>query len=257
MIHNVIPEHYINSEFERIAQEREAGKTPEDIEKEKYDKQSATTKKLKALDRHLRKINFKFMFDLVQVCLSLTGDLHKQGTDISHARMFDFGLSKQTVVIEKDGVVLKANAFGVTVNTYYTFSNLYAFITQFVDSVKVYNNNMVVQISVDQYKKFIKDIDQDKALYPDYTEQEISKLAISGLEDLVVGQAQKKKIVFNDDKLIKKADNTFTDSRLFTPAANDTMPRLQQPKGKAYFESERNFQPNPAAAVARGAMTPG
>lgn len=90
------------------------------------------------------------MFDLVQVCFSLTGEVQKQGRDITtNARMFDFGVSKQTVVIEKDGVVLKANAFGVTVNTYYTFSNLFAFITQFVDSVKVYNNNMAVQISVD------------------------------------------------------------------------------------------------------------
>lgn len=104
---------------------------------------------MKALDRHLRKINFKLMFDLVHVCLSLTGEMHKQGTDNLHARMFDFGVSKQTVVIEKDGTVLKANAFGVTVNTYYTFSNLFAFVTTFVDSVKVYKNNMAVQISVD------------------------------------------------------------------------------------------------------------
>ena len=69
MIHTVIPEQYINSEFERIAQQKENSKSPEDIEKEKYEKQSAMTKKLKGVDRALRKINFKFLFDLVRVCL--------------------------------------------------------------------------------------------------------------------------------------------------------------------------------------------
>lgn len=126
MIHTVIPEQYINSEFERIAQQKENSKSPEDIEKEKYEKQSVMTKKLKGVDRALRKINFKFLFDLVSVCLSLTGEA---GQENSHARMFDFGVSKQSIVIEKDGVVLKANAFGVTVNTYYTFCNLFAFVT--------------------------------------------------------------------------------------------------------------------------------
>lgn len=126
MIHTLIPEQYINSEFERIAQQKENSKSPEDIEKEKYEKQSAMTKKLKGVDRALRKINFKFLFDLVSVCLSLTGEA---GMENSHARMFDFGVSKQSIVIQKDGVVLKANAFGVTVNTYYTFSNLFAFVT--------------------------------------------------------------------------------------------------------------------------------
>jgi hypothetical protein len=54
-----------------------------------------------------------------------------------------------------------------------------------VDSVKVYGNNMAVQISVDQYKKFIKDIEKVKE--PDYSEQEIAKIASFGIEDLVKG----------------------------------------------------------------------
>ena len=73
----------------------------------------------------------------------------------------------------------------------------------------MYGNNMAVQISVDQYKKFIKDIEKVKELYPDYSEQEIAKIASFGIEDLVKGSAPKKKIVFNDDKLIKKSDNKF------------------------------------------------
>ena len=56
-----------------------------------------------------------------------------------------------------------------------------------MDSVKVYGNNMAVQISVDQYKKFIKDIEKVKVLYPDYSEQEIAKIASFGIEDLVKG----------------------------------------------------------------------
>jgi len=49
------------------------------------------TKKLKQVDRALRKINFQFMFDLGSVCLSLTGQAGKQNKNVS---MLDFGVSK-------------------------------------------------------------------------------------------------------------------------------------------------------------------
>ena len=93
--------------------------------------------------------------------------------------MIDFGVCNQKLEIQKDWNTLKTNAFGVTLNTYFSFTNLFMFFTSFAETMKIHASNMTVQTSAEQYKKFLKDIDRVKQLYPNYNEsQKIQSLGI-------------------------------------------------------------------------------
>ena len=63
---------------------------------------------------------------------------------------------------------LNANLFGITVNTHYSFDKIYNFVTILGKAVGVYAENMAVQMAIEEYKKFIKDVEKVKRLYPDY-----------------------------------------------------------------------------------------
>ena len=89
------------------------------------------------------------------ICFGLTGEIAAKNVSTKNAKLadffstknaklVDFGLKNQTIKIEKDGVMLKLNAFGVTANTYYSFVNIYTFFHTFIDAVKVHSHNMAI-----------------------------------------------------------------------------------------------------------------
>ena len=53
-----------------------------------------------------------------------------------------------------------------------------------MDTAKVNSHNMLVQTSLEEYKKFLKDIEKVKSLYPDYTEKEVEKFSYHGIEEI-------------------------------------------------------------------------
>ena len=62
---------------------------------------------------------------------------------------------------------MQANICGITVNTHYRFDKIYKFVKILQKTVAVYAENMAVQIAIDEYKRFIKDTQKVKSLYPD------------------------------------------------------------------------------------------
>lgn len=92
---------------------------------------------------------------------------------VGNHKLADFGLCGQKVVIKKEGPCLQANICGVTVDTYYSFDKIYGFASLLKDSAMVYANNMAVQMSYSQYRKFIQDVEKVRSIYPDYSEEEI------------------------------------------------------------------------------------
>ena len=146
------------------------------IEKEKLksDQEIKMIKTLKKADRALRKMDGSISFELGTVQLSVTGN--RSESTFSNSKMSDFGLSNQKLKITKVGMRLNANIFGITANTYFSTSQLYSFTTQFAQAAQIYGDNMAVQMSMEEYKIFIKSVDKCKELYPAYTEEQLTKV---------------------------------------------------------------------------------
>lgn len=53
---------------------------------------------------------------------------------------------------------MKINAFGIVIDTYYSLDKVYSYSLMFLDASKIYGSNLALQLSTDQYTKFIKDI---------------------------------------------------------------------------------------------------
>lgn len=174
MIHNEIPESYIKSEFDKLYEAREAAKSVIEREKEKHDKEVKLIKNLRKVDRALRKMDGSFAFELGTVQMSVTGN--RSETQFGNSKMADFGLSNQKIKITKVGMRLNANIFGITANTYFSTSQLFSFGNQFAEAAKIYADNMAVQMSMKEYKHFIKTVDKCKELYPAYTEEQLQKV---------------------------------------------------------------------------------
>jgi hypothetical protein len=90
--------------------------------------------------------------------------------------------------VQKQGLTLQANICGVTVDTYYSFDKIFGFALILKDSTQAYASNMALQISYEQYKKFLKDVEKVKSVYPDYSEEELARMKGQ------VGQALVKKM---------------------------------------------------------------
>lgn len=82
-------------------------------------------RKLRKVDRHAVKYDFSVQFTLSKVSVAVTGN--RSDKDIGNNKMADFGVEDQKVKIEKLGTQMKANIFGITLNTYYSTSKLYSF----------------------------------------------------------------------------------------------------------------------------------
>lgn len=76
-------------------------------------------------------------------------------------------------------------------DTYYSFDKIFGFAMILKDSTQAYASNMALQISYEQYKKFLKDVEKVKSVYPDYSEEQLQQLAKMKGE---IGQALVKKM---------------------------------------------------------------
>lgn len=119
---------------------------------------------------------------LSKVQLAVTGN--RGDKDIGNSKLADFGISDQKVKIEKIGNKMQANIFGITANTYYSTTRLFSFANQFAQASKIYAENMALQMSIEEYKKFIKQVDKVKEVYTGYSEEEIKAVREYGIQDL-------------------------------------------------------------------------
>lgn len=109
--------------------------------------------------------------------------------ELDNNKLVDFGLCGQQITIKKNDNNLNANICGVTVNTYYRFDRIFKFMTIFGNSAKQYVDDMAVQIAIEQYKKYIQNIERVKSMNPDMVVSKAKKTSSAN----VIGQANTNK----------------------------------------------------------------
>jgi hypothetical protein len=114
----------------------------------------------------VRNKTFYVTIDLGDIFLSLTEKA------LGNHKLLDVGISGQKISLVKKSKTMKINAFGIVIDTYYSLDKVYSYGLMFLDSGSVYGGNLALQLSTDQYTRFIKDIKRVQSLYPNYTEKQ-------------------------------------------------------------------------------------
>ena len=84
---------------------------------------------LRKVDRELKKMEFQVKVELGNFILALTDKA------VGNHKLLDLGVCGQQITVRKEGQCLKANIFGITIDTYYSFEQISAFGTLLSDSV--------------------------------------------------------------------------------------------------------------------------
>ena len=63
------------------------------------------------------------------------------------------------------------NMGGITLNTFFTFAEIYRFLKTYMQSVQAYMQNFTIQTSHESYEQFIKDIEYVQKIYPEYDDE--------------------------------------------------------------------------------------
>ena len=141
-----------------------------DIKKKEEKSKKDLNRMLKKVDKELRQMEFQVAVEFGNIMLALTDRA------VGNHKLVDFGICGQKLNIQKVKQCLQANICGITVDTYYSFERIAGFGTLLQDSATTYAKNMAVQMSFEQYKKFIKDIEKVRSIYPDYSDQELDQV---------------------------------------------------------------------------------
>ncbi len=60
---------------------------------------------------------------------------------------------------------------GLTLNTFFAFSEIYRFVKTYAQTIKAYLSNFTLQTSQGSYEQFIKDIEYVQKIYPEYDDE--------------------------------------------------------------------------------------
>lgn len=102
----------------------------------------------------MRDWDFGVTIETTNVQFNITGN--KNDSNISNQCMFNFGIANHRVLLQKKLRTLSINASGITMETYFSFIEIYRFVMKFAESSKIHMHNLKIQTSMDQYSKWIK-----------------------------------------------------------------------------------------------------
>lgn len=111
------------NEFRAI---RSKNKTEEEKKRLETYKDRVMIRKLKALDSKLKNIDFDIYIEVQKVGTNITGNQNFH--EIRNQRLFEVGILKQEIRIKKEGRSLLINMGGLTLNTFFAFSEIYRFV---------------------------------------------------------------------------------------------------------------------------------
>jgi len=130
------------NEFRAI---RSRNKTEEEKKRLETYKDRVMIRKLKALDSKLKNIDFDIYIEVQKVGTNITGN--QNFYEIRNQRLLEVGILKQEIRIKKEGRSLLINMGGMTLNTFFAFSEIYRFVKTYAQTMKAYMSNFTIQTS--------------------------------------------------------------------------------------------------------------